>query len=117
MGYSTRYNLTILEGGVEMINEFRRTNRNATYALDEEGSCNDDCKWYDHEKDLKDFSINHPNALFLLEGQGEESGDEWKLYVQNGHSQMCKGKMVFPEFDKGKLLADIRDSKLKLIGI
>jgi hypothetical protein len=34
---------------------------------------------------------------------GEESGDQWKLYVQSGHHQLLKTSIVFPEFDKAKL--------------
>lgn len=117
MGYYTQYTLSILEGEDEMINEFRKECEGANYALDEEGCSNDSCKWYDSDKDLIAFSKKHPKVLFLLEGVGEESGDEWKLYVQDGHTQRCKGVMTFPEFDKAKLLAEIRDSKLKSIGI
>jgi len=117
MGYATQYRFSVIEGDDNLVNEFRKENDNAEYAFDEDGSFNCECKWYDHEKDLKNFSLKHPDALFLLEGVGEDSGDEWRLYVKEGQSQVCRGEMVFPAFDRGKLLADIRDNKLKQIGI
>ncbi len=117
MGYYTQYTLSILEGDQEIIKKFREENQNANYAIEDDGSSSDSCKWYDSDKELIAFSLKNPKVLFLLEGIGEENGDEWKLYVQDGHTQKCKGTMVFPEFDKAKLLAEIRDSKLKSIGI
>lgn len=117
MGYYTSYQLRVLEGGdeSELINEFRKESDGAAYAIDEDGDTNESCKWYDSNQDLINFSKKHPDAIFCLEGEGEESGDVWKLYVKDGHYQECRATMVFPEFDKAKLLADIRDSKIDKI--
>ena len=115
MGYYTQYSFTVLEGGEELIEKFREENENAKYAFDESGSTESECKWYDSQKELLEFSMKHPNALFLLEGNGEENGDQWKLYVQSGHFQVCKAEIVFEEFDKAKLLSDIRESKINTV--
>lgn len=114
MGYYTNYNLSILEGGDhdELIKEFRKYSDNANYAIDEDGCSNESCKWYESNSELMLFSKNYPDAIFCLEGHGEENGDIWKLHVKDGHSQICKAQLVFPEFDKAKLLADIRESKI-----
>ena len=114
MGYYTSYTLSVIEGGDEeqLISEFRKESDGAKYALDEDGDTNESCKWYDSNTDLIKFSKKYPDAIFCLEGEGEESGDNWKLYVKAGHYQECRAKIVFPEFDKAKLLADIRDSKI-----
>ncbi len=114
MGYYTAYNLNVLEGGdeFEIIAEFRKYSESAKYALDEEGCCDETCKWYNHETELVSFSKKYPDAIFQLQGEGEENGDAWKLYVKDGHSQLCKARLVYDEFDKGKLLADIRNSKI-----
>lgn len=114
MGYYTSYTLSVVEGGDEqqLIKEFREFSDGANYAIDEDGDCQDSCKWYDSNSDLIKFSKTRPDAIFCLEGEGEESGDVWKLYVKAGHHQECRAKMVFPEFDKGKLLAEIRDAKI-----
>jgi hypothetical protein len=115
MGYYTSYKLSMVEGDDELINIFRKECDGANYALDEWGDSNDSCKWYDSKKDIIEFSKKYTDAIFLLEGEGEENGDLWKLYVKDGHTQECKAKMVYPEFDKSKLLADIRESKINKV--
>ena len=117
MGYYTSYTLSVIEGGDEeqLISEFRKESAGARYAVDEYGDSNDSCKWYESNTDLINFSKKHPNAIFCLEGDGEDSDDNWKLYVKDGHTQECRAKMVFPEFDKGKLLAEIRESKINKV--
>lgn len=113
MGYYTQYGLSIQQGGDDtLIKQFRAESEGANYAIDDDGSCNDSCKWYDHEKDLKEFSLKHPNVLFKLEGTGEDNGDAWELFVQGGLSQVCRGRLVFDKFDHAKLLAEIRESKI-----
>src|ERR1035437_2957137 len=112
MGYYTSYILSIIEGDENLIEEFRKESEGSNYAIDKYGDTNESCKWYDSTKDIIEFSLKHPKTLFLLEGAGEDTGDEWKLYVQEGPTQQCRGKMVFPEFDKAKLLSNIRESKI-----
>lgn len=107
MGYYTNYSLTIEKGeeGIQdqIIEQFREENDNAGYALSEGGNQGQECKWYDSDKDLAEFSKKHPTVLFKLRGEGEESGDIWELYVQNGKSQKCTAKLVFEQFDPKKL--------------
>lgn len=57
----------------------------------------DSCKWYDWKKDMEAISVNYPNALFTLEGRGEEAEDLWVAYFMNGDSQVHKAQIVFPE--------------------
>lgn len=73
------------------------------YAVDENGDCSDSCKWYDHEKEVSDFSKIYPDVLFELYGEGEESGDIWKKYFKNGKVQTCGVVMTFPPFDESKM--------------
>lgn len=103
MGYYTRYELEVIDGSDDLIDEFREECDEANFALDEDGDSADSCKWYGHPIDLKRFSAKHPEALFLLRGEGEESGDIWREYYRNGRVQICKAKLVFPDFD-AKLL-------------
>lgn len=63
----------------------------------------DQTKWYDHEKDMKTYSQKYPEVLFILSGEGEESGDIWRKYFKNGRVQTCKAKITFDEFDESKL--------------
>ncbi len=103
MGYYTYYTLQIIKGNGELIKEFRNQNDSAQYAIDEYGNSNTQTKWYSSERDLIDFSLNHPDTLFKLSGEGEDSGDIWDLYVQNGKTQFCKAQIVIPPFDPTKL--------------
>ena len=104
MGYYTRFELTVVTGDDSLVQDFRNECEGAEYAFNEEGYTEDETKWYDHEKDLKEFSKKHPDALFLLHGEGEESGDLWDLYVKNGKAQKCKGEVVYPDYDETKLI-------------
>ena len=104
MGYYTNYGLSVIEGNDELIKEFVESLKDITYALNEDGSCNNSCKWYSHEKDLKDFSKKHPETLFLLEGEGEENGDLWKKYFKDGKMQVCQATITFEKYDESKLI-------------
>ena len=108
MGYYTNYSLIIYENNSdksdeEIIKHLREYCPEAKWCLDEYGYCNNDGKWYDHQDDMQNFSKLYPDTLFLLEGNGENSDDIWKLYVKNGKSQLCTAKIVFDKFDESKL--------------
>jgi len=100
MGYETRFKL---KARADLISEFRASCDYAEGALGDDGTPADSYKWYDHEEDLKRFSKKYPEELFELYGEGEEAGDLWFLYVKNGKSQRCMGKVVFDPFDESKL--------------
>ena len=55
-------------------------------------------------KSITKFSVDYPEHLFILEGEGEDSGDIWKQYIKNGKSQRCEAKITFDEFDENKLV-------------
>jgi hypothetical protein len=116
MGYYTRYSLSIgidendlilgldiPKTSEDLIAELRESLDDAAYALDENGNVDGDCKWYDHEDDLKSFSKKYPNALFTLSGEGEESGDIWKKYFKDGKVQRANAVITFEKFDPKKL--------------
>ena len=63
----------------------------------------DECKWYDHEADMKIFSALFPEVLFMLRGEGEESEDIWMKYFQAGKMQIAKATISFEPFDEKKL--------------
>lgn len=103
MGYYTRYELEIVKGDNDLIESFRDFSEYARYAINGSGDSRDSCKWYNHQDELKRFSLLHPEALFKLSGEGEESGDIWREYYQNGQMQLCKAQIVFADFDAGLL--------------
>ena len=103
MGYITVYELRVIEGNESLIAEFREECEEAKWCLDDEGNCNDSGKWYESDSDMEAFSKKHPEALFELSGDGEESTDIWKQYWRNGKVQHCQGVIVYDEYDESKM--------------
>ena len=107
MGYHTYYSLDVTipkkvkrHNYIELLrNEYKV----AQYAFDSNGEFGDSTKWYNHEKDLKEFSKKHPKVLFTLSGEGEENEDMWKKYFLNGKMQVARAEITFDPFDKSKL--------------
>ena len=110
MGYYTYYELEIKDSATgqpasdaDDIIEALRQDEYAAHALSDDGGSNNSCKWYDHEADLRAFSKKYPDKLFVLSGEGEESGDLWRKYFVNGQCQTAEAVITFAEFDPGKL--------------
>jgi len=106
MGYFTSYSLEIKPDDLsnKIIAQLRDDSEGAKYAFDDDGDCQEDIKWYDHERELKEFSSEHPNKLFILRGEGEDPGDLWIKYFKEGKVQKAIAKITFDEFDESKLL-------------
>ena len=62
------------------------------------------CKWYDAKDDVKEVSKKYPNIIFQLDGDGEESGDIWRIYFLNGKYQNCEIKTTYEPFDVNKVI-------------
>jgi len=99
MGYYTTFKLEIIEG-----------NDNVTDYAKEIGECSgyghlfdDQHKWYDCEDDMKKISLNHPNTVFKISGEGEESGDIWSRYFKNGKCQYVKAQIVVGQYNENNL--------------
>jgi hypothetical protein len=101
MGYYTNYSLSIKKGNNDLISEFVR--ENSGYVLNINGKSLGECRWYGHERDLKEFSTRHPKAVFELKGVGGDNLDIWIKYFQNGKCQNCEARITFDDFDKTKL--------------
>ncbi len=102
MGYYTKHTLRV-DGDTNLIAELVAENEGASWAFDANGNTEDACKWYSHRKDMRDFSFRHPDVLFTLNGEGEESGDIWVEYYKGGKMQPCKAEIVLPDFDESLL--------------
>ncbi len=76
MGYYTRHELEIVKGDNDLIEAFREVSEGAQCAINGSGDSEESCKWYNHQDELKKFSLLHPEALFKLSGEGEESGEK-----------------------------------------
>jgi hypothetical protein len=72
MWYYNNFSLDIEPYDVLIIKDLRDNILSADYALDFSGGTSHSCYWYDHEEDLKKFSLLYPDTLFMLTGEGEE---------------------------------------------
>ena len=104
MGYYTSHELEVIEGDDSLIVKLRDDCEDAKYALDCNGETEENCKWYNHDLDMKWFSEKHPEALFKLSGEGEEAGDIWHEYYRAGKKQVCKARIVIPDFNPDLLV-------------
>jgi hypothetical protein len=108
MGYMTNYELTVVTDNRELeqriINHLNENNEYNEEIIDASGyDMFGGMKWYDHEKDIINLSKKFPNVLIELDGEGEETGDIWKLYAKGGKTQRVKAELKFADFDESKL--------------
>lgn len=118
MGYYTAFKLEIFEGEQEEIDLFQKKtvtwspeieeaykgHGGYDYAVDENGECIDQVKWYDYRDDMLKHSKKYPCLVFKLSGEGEDSGDIWCEYFQNGKFiRYVMPKWDPPEFDVSQL--------------
>ena len=99
MGYYTRYELEIISGD-DFVTDYEQE---ITDSTDYSSLFDDSIKWYHYKEDMKSYSKNHPNVVFCINGEGEESGDIWKAYFKNGKMFKTKATLVFEEFNEDKL--------------
>lgn len=93
--YSDLLNEPISDGLTEAMGEYISKDEYMSYALEPDGSPNNDCKWYDYAEFMIKMSKTFPDYLFTLNGRGEENGDIWRAFYKNGKTYMEKAKMVF----------------------
>ena len=108
MGYYSYVNLNIEQSDVTM-DQVAETVAEVSDDPDVEFwktalSGNHEVKWYEYDEDMKKVSRQYPEALFILSGEGEEDGDRWVGYYQNGKVQMESMPEWIPQpFDPDKL--------------
>lgn len=97
-------NYEVKFGNSDLIERFVTETDGVDYALDSYGCTNESCSWYEHEDQLKSFSLFHPETIFELHGEGEDGAtDTWIKYFQDGKMQVCEAKITFNDFDPEKL--------------
>lgn len=101
MGYYTEYTISAVNAP-EREDEFQDA-LEAITGFHMDFDWNDRCKWYSHQEHMKELSLLYPDVLFKLEGEGEESGDLWIMYFQNGKQQICRATITYEDFDESKL--------------
>lgn len=63
----------------------------------------DSTKWYDHDEEMIELSLQFPEIVFQLYGDGEENGDTWYKYYKNGKKQYCPAIITYEKYDESKL--------------
>lgn len=106
MGYVTSYTLTwenAPKGFEKKMAKYIRDHEYMSYAMEEDGTTADSCKWYECDDDMLELSKKYPDVIFTLAGEGEESGDLWRTYYRNGKMQHAQAIIAFESFDPEKL--------------
>ena len=111
MGYYTRFTGEV-SGPAELMDEFINDG-DETFTvydlplsdwLDGEFRSGAEMKWYSWEDDCTALSEQYPGLLFVVEGEGEESGDLWKAWIRNGKAVIVRGRVVFDEPDLDQVI-------------
>ncbi len=102
MSYYSHFDVSIedrrLHGPREALADFRKGNENANCAIRDDGSAEEQAKWYEWIDDFKNLSFRNPGLLFTVRREGEESGDIEVGYFLDGEHQGGKATMTLPEF-------------------
>jgi len=121
MGYYTKYDFYILKKETndyrlsfcekkerdQVINRLFEISEDARYAINEDGNPIKECKWYGHEKDILHVSVEFPDVIMALHGEGEERTDCWRKYFKNGKVQYCQAEVFFEKYDENKLVKKV----------
>ena len=60
--------------------------------------------WWDHEENMREYSMRFPNTLFILRGLGENGiSDLWVKFFKNGKMHEGKIEVTHEPFDENKL--------------
>lgn len=106
MGMRWTYNLTVhSDKSQEIIDDFRKSFREAEWALDADGSSKEETAWNSEEDDMEAISLKYPDVLFEMyrDGTCNSSDDLAYIYYKNGKKQVCYAEIKFPPFDESKL--------------
>lgn len=113
MGYYTTYSLTWEYKGTEakafdlddqIIDAFSSLPYWAAGGFEDSGDSIyiDEAKWYDYSEDMYELSVQFPDVVFHLWGNGESGDDLWEEHWQNGKTQHCAAEI--PPYDPMKMV-------------
>jgi NAD+--asparagine ADP-ribosyltransferase len=94
---------TKLISNIEESYELKKITKNDVINLLSFSPFKEQCRWYDHEFDMRRVSKHYKDVLFTLKGEGEESEDLWVKYFLNGKMQTVVARITFDDFDPSKL--------------
>lgn len=115
MGYYTDFNLTVESApgqtaDLAMIDEVITTELGDVFNDGEPGSYYGNAKWYGWRADMAELSRRFPEALFYLEGHGENGDDIWGWYFLNGWEQTNGVEIIYNRFDPAYMQPSSTDS-------
>lgn len=92
--------------GSQIIKELLNKSEECAYLLDEFGRSNEPGSGHTINSDIKEFSKNHPELLFVLDidwdsGFGDPPSRE---YIKNGKRHSAKSIITFEKFNEAKLV-------------
>ena len=120
MGYNTKFSLLLYETVTyegptpDTVKKLKLNDERVDLMLNTLGSHNEvnillsdgaqTWMWYGHDEDMTSFSKQHPSFIFKLTGNGEDEGDIWCKYYQDGKYQMAKARIAYDKFDPAKVI-------------
>mgnify|MGYP001164052104 CR=1 FL=1 len=76
---------------LDIIEDLRSSNEEASYAINEDGTNRDGAKWYAADEELKQFSQKYPGVVFVL---AKESADPEEFGYGVIETMICDGAYV-----------------------
>lgn len=120
MGYYTSYGMHVEDTEISGEKISDASIRSIEEEVDKmnvfEGGCFSDgwfayAKWYDADEDMTLLSTKFPNAIFYLEGDGENADDHWAHYFHDGKVMYGGIEIVYNPFDVSKLVPPLAEVK------
>lgn len=107
MGYQTCFRLNTIPNVTDELIDSMNQYFGAHF-YDDDLLWGDSCSWYAHERDMLDFSKQHPYFVFVLDGNGEDAGDLWRKFFRDGKMYEWRPMIERPAFDQKLLKAPRR---------
>lgn len=108
MGQYSMYNLSVVDktninkvskAENKIIEDLRSRYEDAKDAFDEGGNQQSEVTWESMEEDMKEFSKQYPDVVFMLVETGYSYDGQCDRYFLNGKMQECWGEIVFQPYN------------------
>ena len=101
MGYYTQFRVEVVRGKVDLTMLAHKLYDISGYYFDLANknsiASQEEIKWYDWSEHMTIISKEFSNVIFCVYGVGEEPGDVWRCYFDNGEHDYIKGVTTFRE--------------------
>jgi len=106
MGYCTHHKLKIEPEDFDLLRRIitsEDSEAEIRFAVDEDGSTYDSCKWYEYDSDMRELSKKWPDVTFHLHGEGKQNNDIWSATYKNGLCHHRRAQIFIEPYDPSKL--------------